>query len=122
MNVRQGWWSGSSRWLMGSILGVCGISACSAPEAGDADVQSVEQASSRDDGHGWGHDDHDWDRHRDWDWDRDRDCRHDDEDKVVAAGCGYELTIEKARSNRHGYLAKGELENETGAVGTSFEL
>jgi GH35 family endo-1,4-beta-xylanase len=118
---------------MGSILGVCGVSACSAPEAGDGDVQSVEQASSWNNGHDHGRDrdrdhrrdrdwDRDWDNHRNWDWDRGRDCHNDDEEKVVAAGCGYELTIEKASSNKHGYLAKAELKNKTGAVGTSFEL
>ncbi len=66
--------------------------------------------------------DRDWDNHRNWDWNRGRDCHNDDDEKVVAAGCGYELSIEKASSNRHGYLAKAELKNKTGAVGTSFEL
>lgn len=101
MRVRHGWWSGSSDWILGTVIGACGTLACTTPDAEESALGSVELAATQG-GHGLA-------------------CG-EAEDDGVAKGCGYELTVVEHSSNKNGYLAKAKLTNKNGAEASSFEL
>ncbi len=94
MNVRLGWFSRSSTWLLGSLLSVGALTSCAAPEAGEEGTASTEQAVKK----------------------------AGEPAAVVASGCGYELTTGAYSSWPGGYQSWVQLDNRTGATGTAFEV
>jgi GH35 family endo-1,4-beta-xylanase len=86
--------SNSSHWLLVAILGVSGLVGCGAPDAGAETVKTVRQTAAK----------------------------AAEPEVVVASGCGYELTTGAYSSWPGGYQAWVQLNNRTGAVGTSFQV